>query len=81
MPVNVVSGAIGAELDDDKVLFLPNFVCHPAGQTGAAGDVGQTGDKGTTGDAGEFDTTSCTLFQETVNTLCKQIYILCSPLL
>ena len=57
---------------------LCHIFCHCACQTGVTGDKGPSGDKGITGNAGEFAKTSCTLFQETVNTLYDQICISCS---
>ena len=75
MPIDLVPPAGEAECDVAKVHFLPCYVGYRAGQTGVTGDKGQTGEKGITGDSGEFDKTSCTLLQETVNSLHDQICI------
>ena len=73
MPLDLVPPSGEVERDVAKVNFLPNSGCHRAGQTGVTGDKGQTGEKGITGDAGEFDKTSCTVFQDTVILLNEQI--------
>ncbi len=75
MPLDLIPPSGEAECDVAKVHFLPFYVFYRAGQTGVTGDKGQTGEKGITGDAGEFDNTSCKVFQLTLNSLHDQICI------